>query len=190
MVGVKVFSYPLYQGENSPLVIVRVSNELGAGHPKSASFSVLVVTSCSFIISVIAAIIVLIFRDSISYIFTEGEVVAKAASDLTPFLAATLILNGIQPVLSGVAVGCGWQAFVAYVNVGCYYLIGVPVGVVLGFTFDLGAKGIWTGMLGGTVLQTIILVWVTLRTDWNKEVESAKNRLSSWDEKRQPLLVE
>ena len=38
------------------------------------------------------------------------------------------------------AVGCGWQAFVAYVNVGCYYLIGVPVGVVLGFTFDLGAK--------------------------------------------------
>ncbi|KAJ6893027.1 hypothetical protein NC652_027128 [Populus alba x Populus x berolinensis] len=167
---------------------VRVSNELGAGHPKSASFSVIVVTSCSFIISVIAAIVVLIFRDSISYIFTEGEVVAKAASDLSPFLAATLILNGIQPVLSGVAVGCGWQAFVAYVNVGCYYLIGVPVGVLLGFTFDLGAKGIWSGMLGGTVLQTIILVWVTLRTDWNKEVESAKNRLSSWDEKGQPLL--
>ncbi|KAI5590493.1 hypothetical protein BDE02_04G011700 [Populus trichocarpa] len=80
---------------------VRVSNELGAGHPKSASFSVVVVTLCSFIISVIAAIIVMIFRDSISYIFTEGEVVAKAASDLSPFLAATLILNGIQPVLSG-----------------------------------------------------------------------------------------
>ncbi|KAJ6999514.1 protein DETOXIFICATION 40-like [Populus alba x Populus x berolinensis] len=80
---------------------VRVSNELGAGHPKSASFSVVVVTSCSFIISVIAAIVVMIFRDSISYIFTEGEVVAKAASDLSPFLAATLILNGVQPVLSG-----------------------------------------------------------------------------------------
>ena len=38
------------------------------------------------------------------------------------------------------AVGCGWQAIVAYVNVGCYYVVGVPVGVVLGFTFDLGAK--------------------------------------------------
>ncbi|KAL9384286.1 hypothetical protein Peur_024609 [Populus x canadensis] len=167
---------------------VRVSNELGAGHPKSASFSVLVVTSCSFVVSVIAAIIVLIFRDSISYIFTEGEVVAKAASDLSPFLAVTLILNGVQPVLSGVAVGCGWQAFVAYVNVGCYYLIGVPLGVLLGFTFDLGAKGIWSGMLGGTVLQTLILLWVTWRTDWNKEVEGAKNRLSTWDDKREPLL--
>ncbi|KAJ6925517.1 protein DETOXIFICATION 40-like [Populus alba x Populus x berolinensis] len=169
---------------------VRVSNELGAGHPKSASFSVVVVTSCSFIISVIAAIIVMIFRDSISYIFTEGEVVAKAASDLSPFLAATLILNGVQPVLSGVAVGCGWQAFVAYVNVGCYYLLGVPLGVLLGFKFDLGAKGIWSGMLGGTLLQTIILLWVTLRTDWNKEVENAKNRLNTWDDKRQPPLQE
>ncbi|KAJ6978506.1 protein DETOXIFICATION 40-like [Populus alba x Populus x berolinensis] len=167
---------------------VRVSNELGAGHPKSASFSVIVVTSCSFIISVIAAIIVLIFRDSISYIFTEGEVVAKAASDLSPLLAVTLILNGVQPVLSGVAVGCGWQAFVAYVNVGCYYLIGIPLGVLLGFTFDLGAKGIWSGMLGGTVLQTLILLWVTWRADWNKEVEGAKNRLSTWDDKSEPLL--
>ncbi|KAI5590494.1 hypothetical protein BDE02_04G011700 [Populus trichocarpa] len=169
---------------------VRVSNELGAGHPKSASFSVVVVTLCSFIISVIAAIIVMIFRDSISYIFTEGEVVAKAASDLSPFLAATLILNGIQPVLSGVAVGCGWQAFVAYVNVGCYYLLGIPLGVLLGFKFDLGAKGIWSGMLGGTLLQTMILLWVTLRTDWNKEVENAKNRLNTWDDKRQPPLQE
>jgi Na+-driven multidrug efflux pump len=40
----------------------------------------------------------------------------------------------------GVAVGCGWQAFVAYVNVGCYYIIGLPLGAVLGFKFNLGAK--------------------------------------------------
>ena len=41
---------------------------------------------------------------------------------------------------SGVAVGCGWQKFVAYVNVGSYYIVGVPLGVVLGFFFNLGAK--------------------------------------------------
>ncbi|KAI8005827.1 Protein DETOXIFICATION 37, partial [Camellia lanceoleosa] len=70
---------------------------------------------------------------------------------------------------SGVAVGCGWQAFVAYVNVSCYYVVGIPLGLLLGFHFKLGAKGIWTGMLGGTVMQTIILIWVTVRTDWNKE---------------------
>lgn len=37
-------------------------------------------------------------------------------------------------------------------------------------------QGIWLGMLGGTVLQTIILVWVTFRTDWNNEVKKKKKR--------------
>ena len=31
-------------------------------------------------------------------------------------------------------------------------------------------QGIWGGMIGGTCMQTAILLWVTLRTDWNKEV--------------------
>jgi MATE family multidrug resistance protein len=81
---------------------VRVSNELGARNPKSAAFSVVVVTVISFIISVITALIVLALRDVISYAFTEGEAVAAAVSDLCPLLALTLILNGVQPVLSGI----------------------------------------------------------------------------------------
>ncbi|KAL6207114.1 hypothetical protein ACLB2K_024359 [Fragaria x ananassa] len=132
------------------------------------------------------------FNAAISYAFTSGETVAKAVSKLTPYLAVTLILNGIQPVLSGVAVGCGWQAFVAYVNVGCYYVVGIPLGCVLGFKFDLGAQGIWSGMIGGTFMQTIILLWVTFRTDWIKEVGTSRDRLEKWDDsnkqQQQPLL--
>ncbi|VAH85676.1 unnamed protein product [Triticum turgidum subsp. durum] len=151
---------------------VRVSNELGAGNPKSAFFSVWVVTGLSATISTILAVVILCLRNHISYL-----------------LAITLVLGGIQPVLTGVAVGCGWQQFVAYVNVGSYYIVGVPLGVVLGFFFNLGAKGIWGGLIGGTALQTTILLWVTIRTDWTKEVEEAQKRLNKWDEKKQPLLA-
>ncbi|KAK3031865.1 hypothetical protein RJ639_035635 [Escallonia herrerae] len=156
---------------------VRVGNELGAGHPRAAAFSVVMVTSISAIIAIIMAMIVLALRHYISYVFTEGQTVSDAVSDMCPLLACTLVLNGIQPVLSGVAVGCGWQAFVAYVNVGCYYVVGIPVGAVLGFHFNLGAKGIWAGMLGGTLMQTIILIFVTYRTDWNKEAIISKHEL-------------
>ncbi|CAI9090276.1 OLC1v1025021C1 [Oldenlandia corymbosa var. corymbosa] len=132
---------------------VRVSNEVGAGHPKSAAFSVLVVNAISLILTLIAAVVVLAFRDIISYAFTEGETVAAAVSDLTPLLAWTIILNGLQPVLSGVAVGCGWQTFVAYVNVGCYYFVGIPLGSLLGFYFNLGAKV--SSDLSNLVLQLV-----------------------------------
>ncbi|KAF5729045.1 protein TRANSPARENT TESTA 12-like [Tripterygium wilfordii] len=167
---------------------VRVSNELGAGNPKSAAFSVVMVTLVSFIISLVEAGVVLALRHNISYAFTPGKIVADAVSDLCPFLALTLILNGVQPVLSGVAVGCGWQAFVAYVNVGCYYVVGVPLGCLLGFTFNLGTKGIWSGMLAGTLMQTLILLWVTYTTDWNKEVEVARQRLDKWDVKETKVV--
>lgn len=83
---------------------MRVSNELGARNPKSAAFSVVVVTVISFIISVIAALVVLALRDVLSYAFTEGAAVAAAVSDLCPLLALALVLNGIQPVLSGILI--------------------------------------------------------------------------------------
>jgi MATE family multidrug resistance protein len=47
------------------------------------------------------SIVILCLRNYISYLFTEGEVVSNAVADLCPLLAITLILNGIQPVLSG-----------------------------------------------------------------------------------------
>ncbi|GLJ19096.1 hypothetical protein SUGI_0342940 [Cryptomeria japonica] len=164
---------------------VRVGNELGAGNPRAAAFSVIMVNMVSFLISLMFAIAVIILRNVMSYAFTEGKEVADAVSELAPFLAVSIVLNGVQPVLSGVAVGCGWQALVAYINVGCYYIIGIPLGCLLGFKFDLGAKGIWSGMLGGTALQTIILLVITCKTNWTKEVEKASQHLSTWDAKAQ-----
>lgn len=42
--------------------------------------------------------------------------------------------------LVGVAIGAGWQAAVAYVNIGCYYLFGMPLGLILGYKFDMGVR--------------------------------------------------
>ncbi|RCV13257.1 LOW QUALITY PROTEIN: hypothetical protein SETIT_2G332200v2 [Setaria italica] len=167
----------------------RVGNELGAGNPRSAAFSAWMVTAVSAFVSALASSLYFLLRDKLSYIFTGGEAVSRAVADLCPLLVGTIAVCGIQPVLSGVAVGCGWQATVAYINIGCYYLIGIPLGVLLGFKFDFGVKGLWGGMIGGKLMQTLILIWITFRTDWNKEVEEARKRLDKWDDTRQPLLA-
>ena len=38
---------------------------------------------------------------------------------------------------TGVAVGSGWQAWVAYINLFCYYIVGLPLGFVMGWVFNL-----------------------------------------------------
>lgn len=70
---------------------VRVSNELGAEHPKSASFCVLVATMSLFIISILFAILVMSLRHVMSYAFTAGDTIAKATSELAPLLAVSIV---------------------------------------------------------------------------------------------------
>ncbi|KAI7991150.1 Protein DETOXIFICATION 40 [Camellia lanceoleosa] len=138
-------------------VSVRVSNELGARHDKLAAFSIAVVNLVSFILCLITTIVVLALSNVISYAFMDCETVARAVLELCALLAFSLILSGIQPVLSGkrsegVAMGCRWQAFVAYVNVGCYYIVGILLGSLFGFHFKFGAK---VGCLITHVLSSI-----------------------------------
>lgn len=40
----------------------------------------------------------------------------------------------------GVAIGSGWQVMVAYINLVCYYIVGLPIGIFLGFKQNLGVK--------------------------------------------------
>ncbi|KQK09916.1 hypothetical protein BRADI_2g50927v3 [Brachypodium distachyon] len=151
-------------------VSVRVANELGANHPKAAKFSVVVATTTSAAIGMVFTLIALVARKQLPRLFTDDDLLVKETAKLGYLLAAAVFLNSIQPVLSGVAIGAGWQSLVAFVNIGCYYLVGLPLAAVFGFKLKLNATGIWAGMLIGTILQTIILFVILFRTKWQKEV--------------------
>ncbi|CAO2140694.1 unnamed protein product [Urochloa humidicola] len=159
---------------------VRVANELGAGSARRAKFAIYNVVITSSTIGVVLFVLFLFFRGSLAYIFTESRAVADAVADLSPLLAFSILLNSVQPVLSGVAVGAGWQNVVAYVNITSYYLIGIPLGAVLGYVVGFHVKGIWIGMLLGTLVQTLVLLFITLKTDWEKQVVIAQEKLKKW----------
>ncbi|XP_058000391.1 protein DETOXIFICATION 24-like [Hevea brasiliensis] len=157
---------------------VRVSNELGRGDAKAAKFAIKVVLFTSICIGVVFWILALIFGREISYIFTESEEVADTVSDLSVPLSFTLLFNSIQPVLSGITVGSGQQSIVAYINLGSYYGVGIPLGVVLGYVAHLQVKGLWIGMLCGVLTQTIILSCLIWKTNWDEQVKKASQRLN------------
>ncbi|KAL1317121.1 hypothetical protein HN51_069214 [Arachis hypogaea] len=161
-------------------VSVRVSNELGARHPRTAKFAIAVAVITTLMVSFVLSMVLVIFRKEYPSLFTTDEDVKELVIELTPMLALCIIINNVQPVLSGVAVGAGWQATVAYVNITCYYLIGVPLGLLLGFKLDLGVIGIWSGMMSGTILQSCVLFFMVYKTNWNKEASLAEDRIKKW----------
>ncbi|KAF9672046.1 hypothetical protein SADUNF_Sadunf12G0113700 [Salix dunnii] len=169
----------LFLGINAA-ISVRVSNELGLGHPRAAKYSVIVTVFQSLVIGLILMAVVLIAKDYFAYIFTSNDEMRVATSKLAFILAITMVLNSVQPVISGVAIGGGWQALVAYINIGCYYIFGLPLGYLLGYRAKLGVEGVWGGMLCGTALQTLLLLIVLYKTNWKKEVAQTAERMRKW----------
>ncbi|KAG9138479.1 hypothetical protein Leryth_012756 [Lithospermum erythrorhizon] len=173
-------------------ISVRVSNELGAGHPRKTKFSVVVVTLSSLLFGFFIALFFMITRDQYPAFFAESKQVQDLVYDLTPLLCISIVINVLQPTLSGVAVGAGWQAYVAYVNIVCYYILGLPLGLYMSFVLGMDVKmncvldeklmdkGIWYGMLFGTTTQTFVLIWMLYKTNWNQEASIAGDRIKQW----------
>ena len=55
----------------------------------------------------------------------------------------------LQVVLTGSLKGSGRQYVGAALVFIAYYIIGLPLGIVLALKLDLGALGLWTGMACG-----------------------------------------
>ncbi|CAA0809783.1 MATE efflux family protein, partial [Striga hermonthica] len=119
--------------------------------------------------------------DKIGYLFTDDQQVAQSVTDLSLLLAFSVLLASIFPVLSGVAVGAGLQTKAAVINLVCFYLVGLPVGVVLGYVVHLQVVGIWIGLTLGVTTQSLVLAFLIWRTNWDEEVLKTSARLKRWD---------
>lgn len=80
---------------------VRVSNELGAAHPRTAKFSLVVAVITSSIIGVLLSLVLIISRNDYPSLFSSDTDVEALVKQLTPLLATCIVINNVQPVLSG-----------------------------------------------------------------------------------------
>ncbi|XP_047091604.1 protein DETOXIFICATION 12-like isoform X2 [Lolium rigidum] len=156
---------------------VRVSNELGAGNPKGARLAVGVALSFIACSAILVSTTLLALRNFIGIAFSKEEEVISYVTRMVPLLSISVITDSFQGVLSGVARGGGWQHLGAYVNLGAFYLVGLPVALFSGFAMQLRGMGFVFGMIAGGATQVILLSVITATTDWEKMAEEAKERV-------------
>lgn len=57
------------------------------------------------------------------------------------------------------------------------YGLGLPMGIILAFWANLGLKGLWTGLASALFCAATISIYVVYKTDWDREVSKAHERL-------------
>ncbi|XP_078169347.1 protein DETOXIFICATION 12-like [Carex rostrata] len=158
-------------------VSTRVSNELGAGNPEKARSAVRVVMFIEVAEAVVVSGALLTSHSILGYAYSNEEAVISYVSKMVPLVCITVITDSLQGVLSGVARGCGWQHLGAYVNLGSFYLIGIPMAVTLGFFLKMGGRGLWIGIVCGSVSQSTLLILITSFTNWQQMANQARERV-------------
>ena len=66
--------------------------------------------------------------------------IISGSSELRPFMFALGFFLNVHKYNAGIARGCGWQKIGAYVNLGSYYIVGIPSAVLLAFVLHIGGR--------------------------------------------------
>ncbi|KAL6650563.1 hypothetical protein ACP70R_009488 [Stipagrostis hirtigluma subsp. patula] len=122
----------------SAAISTRVSNELGAGRPQAARLATRVVMALALIVGILIGLVMVLVRNFWGYAYSNEEEVVQYIARMMPILAVSFLFDTLQCVLSGIARGCGWQKIGACVNLGAYYLVGIPAAFCLAFVYHLG----------------------------------------------------
>ncbi|KAK7357712.1 hypothetical protein VNO80_17007 [Phaseolus coccineus] len=155
----------------------RISNELGAGNPHAARVAVLGAVSIAIMEATIVSGTLFFCRRVFGYIFSNEKEVVDYATAMAPLVCISVIVDSVQGVLTGVARGCGWQHIGVYVNLGAFYLCGIPVATSLAFLAKMRGRGLWIGVQVGAFVQCTLLSTITSCINWEQQAMKAKKRL-------------
>lgn len=117
-----------------------------------------------FVTTAAAAIIASIMavgRFHIGHLYTDDEKVLELAAVLLLFAALFQISDGLQVAASGALRGFKDTKVPMYYTIVAYWMLGLPVGYILGMTNwlvePMGARGFWIGLVVGLTSAAIML---------------------------------
>jgi MATE family multidrug resistance protein len=121
-----------------------------------------------------ASVVLLSVPTHIARLFTPDPGVISAAVPLLLIAAGFQFFDGVQVAATGALRGAGNTTAPFYTQFVCYWIIGMPLGVLLGFHRKLGAAGLWWGLLIALTAAAFILIYL-----WHRTTRTLQERLEA-----------
>src|SRR5215469_771371 len=150
----------------STATAVRVGHAIGrirTGHAQPSAASAAgwsgIFAGAAFML--FAAAVFLTLPATLARIFTPDRGVIAAAVPLLLVAAGFQFFDGIQITVTGALRGAGRTVPPLVAHLVCYWVIGLPLGILLCFHAHLGAAGLWLGLLIALTGAAVVLaaVW-------------------------------
>lgn len=155
-------------------VSTRVGNELGANRPSKARISMIVALFCAVALGLMAMLFTTLMRHQWGRFFTNDAEILELTAVALPIIGLCELGNCPQTTGCGVLRGSARPKIGATINLGSFYLVGMPVAILMGFVAKMGFPGLWLGLLTAQASCALVMLYVLCRTDWMVQVERAK----------------
>lgn len=137
---------------------IRVGNQLGRKDYKSMRMAGLTGFYMSGIFMGVNALILIFGRFYFPTLYIHETEVIEIASTLIFIAALFQLSDGLQVVGLGALRGMADVRIPTLITLIAYWVLALPIGYFLGFRLDLGASGIWIGLLTGLTITAVLLL--------------------------------
>ncbi|KAM0977007.1 hypothetical protein ACFX2I_019797 [Malus domestica] len=156
-------------------VSTRVGNLLGAKRPSKARISMIVSLVCAVALGLLAMLFTTLMRHQWGRFFTNDAEILKLTAIALPIAGLCELGNCPQTTACGVLRGSARPTVGANINLGSFYLVGMPVAMLMGFVVKMGFAGLWLGLLAAQGSCALLMFYVVCTTDWNLQVKRSKD---------------
>jgi MATE family multidrug resistance protein len=150
----------------SAAAAVSVGHAVGAGDKAKARRAGWLALALGTAFMVLAGIVFFLFPAPLIELFTHDPQVLAVGPSLLWIAAAFQIFDGVQTVCTGALRGLGETRAPMVANFVGYWVLGLPLGLILCFVLKWGIYGMWIGLTLALVVISALLLW-----RWQKDSE-------------------
>jgi MATE family multidrug resistance protein len=164
--------------------MIRVSNQKGLRDYKKLILVARSIFLLAILLEMVFAILLVVFHNYLPHLFLnmtdplqvlDNQEIIGITAELLLVAAFFQISDGIQVVVLGALRGLQDVKIPMYITFVAYWLIGFPVSFYLGRYTELGATGIWIGLLAGLTSSALFLYIRFTRLTTKLVLENVKN---------------
>ena len=142
VISISTISFMTYLGLGSATAI-RTSFYKGAGDWTQVRKTTVAGVHMGLVVSVVTCIVLYIFKDSISFVFSDDPNVSTIVIMLLPILMLYQFVDGAQIILANSLRGLSDVKAIMWISFVANIIIAIPAGYLLGFPLEMGISGIW-----------------------------------------------
>ena len=142
VISISTISFMTYLGLGSATAI-RTSFYKGAGDWTQVRKTTVAGVHMGLVVSVVTCIVLYIFKDSISFVFSDDPNVSTIVIMLLPILMLYQFVDGAQIILANSLRGLSDVKAIMWISFVANIIIAIPAGYLLGFPLGMGISGIW-----------------------------------------------